>query len=296
MKAKKLFPYPVLYSEPVKGNYTKFKVNFELNPDNLSPNELIKNNILCFPNIKLECTASNIKKLIKEDKAKALLLVTAPGCIYRKVFELNLGTTCVNLGKELSNGVEFQVFIVVNGNGVKLESPFFDFPYEGRSFVLNHADIIGISDKQTIYLNWNWNDQKDGLFKFRKNDNLEPGIFSVDTERNHIFISTDGKTYDKLKTYVRYNTFQSFIQSVLLLPAVTELIANVQKEIACDNITFEECMNTSEYLWFQTLVNNPNSSYKLFGEENLQDSPFIIAQKLFSEPITKSFVELERKG
>lgn len=134
MKINKLYPYPILYSEPIQGNYTKFKFELGLGINQDTMDDLLKDNVLELPSVKINCTESNIKKMIKNGQVKALLLVTSSGAAYRELFEVGLEPTKVNLGKQISGEVNFQVFLVINEEGVILESPNFDFPFAGRTF------------------------------------------------------------------------------------------------------------------------------------------------------------------
>lgn len=291
MKTNKLYPYPILYSEPKQGNYTKFKLELDLGINQETMDDLIKDNVLELPCVKVNCTESNIKKMLKNNKAKALLLVTSSGAAYRELFEVGLDPTKVNLGKQISGEVDFQVFLVINEDGAILESPNFDFPFSGRTFKLNQADIIGISDTHRIYLNWNWDEHKDGLFKFVKDSNMEDGIFKVRSANPYIEIIVSEKTYKQLFQFVKYNTLPSVIQSILIVPAVAQLISDTKKDLESGEVTFDLLMNRDHYSWFQNLIKG--STFSNFGEDDLARDAIEVAQKLLSAPLKNIFKELE---
>lgn len=131
----KLFPYPVLNSNPVFSNYIgcSFRLTFE---DESTDDTLI------LRNIGYETNSLTLQKLIEEDKVGVAIIFEAPHSIIREKFDVSHNKIDIIKSKhQLNKKIEISIFAYAKDN-FNYSPDEADDDYNGLTFNIEKYDIV----------------------------------------------------------------------------------------------------------------------------------------------------------
>lgn len=256
---------------------------------------------------KIECTLTcdGLIHYIEEGLIKPILRITCPRTLYRKVYDISLGEKVIELPKNLiKDDVDFQGLLVatqaINSFYVEeLNSEYFG----SSSFVLRKGDVVAIAKAFKIKLNTIPEKEPAGIVQVRVDQNATtPYVHYASlededpTKTDYIYISLpqiEYASYAKLRQrkYMKIG-IDRFIQSSLLLPALTEAVGLIRREEEMEPEDIEEHYKGT--IWAESIL----SGLRKQGVEDLLSTTktnYELANLLLGNVINDSINNLFQK-
>ncbi len=233
-----------------------------------------------------------IEKLISDGLAEYLVHIECPSTCYRtkistpeKEVDFKLEST------KLAKVIEVRTFIVLTQDIKNFSSKDFHTDYLNQQFDLSAHQIIAIGTAQDFNIE---NDDKDldslpSILQIVKLTNKNKGSLSVNTDNDDlVLIGLSEDVYD-LYASLGKNTFKASAFSLVLFPALIVILQRMHDNKDDDDFNSRH--------WFQ-VINNllENNGFNLEDVTSENDSLLSICQSIFSDPISRSFAELELCG
>lgn len=233
-----------------------------------------------------------IKQLIENKIAVYTVHIESPTTCYRKVIssdepevEFKLDTSLV------AKVIEIRTFIVLKHDVKKFNSLNFHPDYQGQAFDLKKHQIIAIGTAKDYEIK---KDDKDidslpSVLRIVKLKDKRKGTLSINTDNDEYVIVGLSEEVFEIYAKLGKNTFKSTAFSLVLLPVLMVVIQRM-----C-NGKDDEAINSMH--WYNVIENLLNNNG--FYLENLSiddDSLLFVCQSIFSDPIERSFKELDVWG
>lgn len=230
-----------------------------------------------------------IKELIAEKKAVYTVHIESPSTCYRKVLfsddtELEFKINASSVSKI----IELRTFIVLTQAICSFSSKKFHPDYQGQTFDLESHQIVAIGTAK------NYNIKKDdrdlgmlpSILRIVKLEDQRKGTLSVNTDNDEYVMI--GLCKDVFDQYARLgkSAFKASSFCLVLLPA---LIVVMQR--MCNGKDDEAVNSMHWYKVIESLLNDNGFSIENLSIDN--DSLLTVCQKIFADPIARSFIELD---
>lgn len=229
------------YPHPVLNEYTKDYLNSRFELDVLSRSDDGPDIIL-----ELECRikCDGLVKTIASGDAKAILRLTCYRTSLREIYALNpSGTTEIKIAKKnVTDSIDLQAMIVATHALNQFRLPEFNRDYFGGiSFKIRKGDILANEPGWKIKLDTVLEKNMSGIVQVRGDRNISnmKVHFAENSEElpdlsDYIVITlpdSDYKNYAKMmaKKHLK-NGVERFVQSSIVLPAITEAIGKLRAE------------------------------------------------------------------
>lgn len=239
-----------------------------------------------------ELKNKEIQNLIDNGKAVYSAHIECPVTCYRTVKNSNEMEIEFKLNaSDVSKVIEIRTFVVLTEDVEGFVSESFHPDYMNQKFNLSAHQILAIGTAK------NYNIQKDdrdldslpSILQIIKLKDKKKGTLSVNTDNDaHIII---GLSEDIYELYARLgkNAFKASAFSLVLLPALIIVIQRM-----CINKD-DESINSMH--WFKVIENMlETNDYRLDDLSVENDSLLTICQSIFSDPIARSFKELDARS
>lgn len=275
----RLTPYPILNDLGDDYIDSSFRVEYEVKTQFRE----------IYGKLSFELNNVEIQKLISEEKAEFLVHVECPSTCYREVFFSLEPEIEFKLDAEfLSKVIEIRSFIVLKEDVLGFSSKKFHPDYDGQIFDLQAHQIIAIGTAK------NFDIQKDdsdlatfpSVIQIVKMNDINRGSLSVDTDdNNYILVGLSKNVYEQYAQLGK-TIFKTTAFSLVLLPALMIVIQRM-------HINKDDPDMNSRH-WFQVI-----NSLLLKNGFNIDDimiddnSLLTVCQAIFSDPIARSFKELD---
>lgn len=280
----RLFPYPLLNNNKLYSQYktATFRLDYT---------EEITDESYTLRGIRCEIEGEFINKLIDDGKAKVVCVVECASTMYRKNFEI--GRTKKDLFlpiSELAGKVYVSAFVVATENISDYVDGDFLEDYGGYSFTIEKNDIIAVDDGFVNKVNFDEDEdtKKSSIFIIVKDKNIVDETMNVEYDVNKITISLPEVQWDRYENTKFVSKYEDIYLSLLGVPS---LVYCIGKLISAGGTLDEMRM---DYSWFNSFL----VAYKnVYGEEMTDevlcgDNLYVIAQKIFNTPVTKSIDDL----
>lgn len=275
----RLSPYPILDNFGDDYIDSSFTVDYEVNTQFTE----------VFGKLTFKLDNDEIKKLIAEKKAVYSVHIESPSACYRKVLfsedtelEFKLNASLV------SKVIEIRTFIVLIQAINSFSSKKFHPDYQGQTFDLKPHQIIAIGTAKDYDIK---RDDKDlgtlpSILRIVKLEGLRKGALSVNTDSDEYVIV--GLSKDVFDQYVRLgkSAFKASAFSLILLPALMIVIQRM-----CNGKDDEAVSSMHWYRVIESLLNENGFRVEDLSIDN--DSLLTVCQKIFADPIARSFMELD---
>ncbi len=295
------------YPHPVLNEYTNdfMECEFSIEVANHSDNG---NSLTLEIKCNLQC--EGIVKMVRDGIAKIVLRITCFRTSYRAVYELKLdSTSIVNIPKNLVTDVlDLQAMIVANCDYNTYCLSEFNHNYFGtQPFHLSKGYVIANEPGIKIKLDTVLEKEMAGVVLIA----VDPAISTIKVNyatireenpklTNYIVITlpdAEYANYAKLRTKKHLkNGIERFLQSSLILPAITEAIGKLRmEEYLIENI--EDGENEISYkgtIWAESIL----KALRDFGVDDLsdcKDSNFELANKILGNVVGDSINNLMQK-
>ena len=277
-----LSPYPIL--NDYGDDYTESSFTVEYN---------VKTQFSeIYGDLYFELNNDEIKALIEAKKAQYVAHIECPSTCYRmiqKSFEPYLSFRLDSV--EVSRVIEIRTFIVLVEDIEDFSSGKFHPDYAGQSFNLSAHQIIAVGTAKDFKIK---NDDRDldslpSIITIEKLSDSKRGTIAVNTDNDeHIIIGLTEEVYELYRSLGR-NRFKATAFSLVLLPALMIVLQRMHTGRDEDEIASKH--------WFQ-VINDllEKNDYKLENISAEDDSLLKVCQKVFSDPIARSFIELQDRS
>lgn len=288
------------YPHPVLNEYAKDFIdsNFSINISSHGDDGI---NISLEIEYTLNC--KGIVQLLGSGKAKIICRVTCFRTSFRRVFDMNIeGKTWLSIPKrDVTDTLDIKAMIVATAayNDYKLSE--FNSDYFGNeTFSLRKGDIIANEPGIKIKLSSVFEKNVAGIVLVETNpkiDKIKINYASAEETDpsliNYIVITLPDNEYRKYaelrtKKYFK-NGIDRFLQSSLILPAITEAIAKLREEELYDNDEHYKGTIWADSI-FEALRKNGIDDLSECSESN-----FELANKLLGNVVGDSFINLMTK-
>lgn len=275
----KLTPYPILssYGDDYRESYfeTKIEVFCQFGEVVIDVNFSLKDD--------------GIQTLIENGKAVFTAHVECPSTSFRVKYETVENSLSIKLStNKLNDIIEVCTFIVVKEEIKAYANPNFHYDYLGNQFDLDKGNILAIGTGKRINIIKNNDDLEKlpSIIKIQKKKDVKTGAISVDTDDSHyILIGIYEGIIDSYYSLGR-SKYKNTVLSLVLLPAM-ELVLLRMRDAEEDE---------KEKKWFQViagLLEQNGIQIENLDINNRENSVLTVAQKIFEDPIARSFEELE---
>jgi hypothetical protein len=285
---RKLFPYPVLNNDSSYSNFLNGSFEFEY--DDESNQEEIK-----ISRISYKTNSITINNLIREKKAKVLVVFECPSVVLRETYDVTeQPVTIIHKTRDLSDKVEVSMFVVASED-IDYTPGETDEDYKGLLFQIEKYDILAVNDGFRFYVVHE--NQEDtiikSIFSIQLSKNLEKGLFEIEFENSRkIVINLSDEDYNNYKVIAQMPLYKEVFFSTLLIPSLAQAIQTSFSQIkvkSLDDIRLN-------YKWINSVI----SQYKRvegkdLNEEEIEkllNKPIAVAQRILGKPLTQSLITL----
>ncbi len=281
MRAKnKLSTYPVLrdYADDYKSGRFDAKISVS---DNGSGSLHI--------HVEYNLEEPYLENLIINEKICYALHVECPETSYRKTIKGNKFVVDETIDtSKISGTIEINSFIIAN-EALRLCSSNFNEAYDGITFEIDKGAVLAIGESIKVEVSNNTKSLEDlpSLIKICKAGKLDKSIV-VDTDSDYIKVKLDDSVYNSYKE-LGNTVLMKTCFSLILFPTIISVIIRMVEDENGDG-------ELKERKWFKALEKKLNSKHVPLKDLRLSDDSILDAcQKIFDDPLRKSFEELLNK-
>ena len=274
----RLFPYPVLCGDT--DDYDQ-NTEFALTQD---IKETVHELVLQY-DFELNCVA--LEALLRKGDAEYVLHIECSTTAFRVALKSGVPQIQYRLQKSKVNGeVNLVAMIVAKKDIFQYTSEQLNEDYLEESITFRKGSILAYQNLPPIYVKKKTEElaNSDPYFTVIKHTSLDPDevkplSFNLAHDKIQIFVDT--KTYE---AYVRYRQTRSIAMALLVLPALTYMIAEAG----------ENPSTYAGYSWFQRMKKYYNIQGLDFVEDVLRkdENPVIIAQEMLQNPVSIAYRDL----
>jgi hypothetical protein len=276
----RLFPYPVLRDNNNNFIHSKFKVDAKY--------RILEDGYEIETNTFLE--NDNLIKLIKEKKVSIVLHLECSKTKYRKIENLNIGDTKINIKTEFLEGKLELLGLLISEEKIKdYLSKDFHPNYEDKTFEIEKGSILGISEIPSIIIENKKEEYSSipSIFDVTSNSEMKYMELKLDGERIIIVLPLEIykiRNANKNSLHSR-NIVNSMILSPALMGTLYELLDKEAKEMYGNK------------RWFR-VINSKLSKLNIDLEEGdlYEENIFSIAQSLLEDLLDEGMASLKYLG
>lgn len=278
---KKGFPYPVLNNAL---NYNCYKnSNYALMYEPIEDS-----NSFTLKNIRIETNSIDLKQLLDLKIAKAMVVIESSKTIFKYSEEIFLepkdiiipiGNLC---GKVEISSIVYAVKDIEN----YVSNDFID-DYSGYNFNIEKYCPIAIDDGFISKVEYDdFNDKKvSSIFSVVKSFDPELKNMKVFNDDRKIKIELPEQEFQKFDTLNGEELFSNIFFSIIIIPALSSCLKELQMEVKYDNKTLEDIIDS--HTWFLSIQN----AYKKLTNIDLTNDDFINLDALeFSQLVMNSCI------
>ena len=275
----RLSPYPILDNYGDDYIDSSFSASYEVSTQFAE----------VYGKIVFELDNPEIDKLIQENKAQFSVHIECPSTCYREVKsstekEIDFKLDSVYLSKV----IEIRTFIVLTEDINGFTSTRFHPDYVGQKFDLSSHQIIAIGTAKDFDIQKDDRDLESlpSVIQIVKLKNKKKGSLSVNTDNDsHIIVGLIEEVYEKYANLGK-STFKATSFSLILLPALVIVLQRMYEN--------KDDPDMSARHWFQVInAMLEKNGFHLADISVENDTLLSISQSIFSDPIARSFKELD---
>lgn len=291
------YPHPVLNEYTNDFIESNFSIKVVSHSDNGNTIELEFAYIL---------SCAGVEDLLSRGLAKIIMRLTCSRTSYRTVYDMKQNeNTIISIPKKLvTDVIDIQAMIVATKNFDKYALKEFNKNYFGETaFALRKGDIIANEPGITIKLNKVLEKNMAGIVLINTDPNISEMkvsyAFIEETDpalTNYIFITLPDAEYKNYATLMTKkhlrNSIERFLQSSVVLPAITEAVSKLRMEESLED-SKDECHYRGT-IWADSIY----EALSTFGIDDLSSntqSDYEIANKLLGNVLSDSISNLMQK-
>lgn len=192
----------------------------------------------------------NLEKLLKEDQIEIVYRIECSETMYREIFTTKESKHEVFIEESYLNGkIEISSYIVAKKDLKNYKNDLFHPDYEGLSFDIDRANIMGIGEKITIRLDKDIEELYNipSIITISKNKNEDEKEMKINLDGDKINIILNKEDYVYQQNLVTVSKFQPVLHAMIIMPALIYIFKLIQE-------TDEEYIEVlSEKRWFKVI-------------------------------------------
>ena len=259
------YPYPVLNNARNFNGFTNGTYSIEFD-------ELEENGNYILKNTRIETNSDLLNKLISQKKVRAMVMIECSSTLYKYSEEISTVPKDIVIPiSNLSGRVEISSMTYAIDNIKDYSSDDFIDDYSGYSFNIDKYCPIAIDDGIVTKVEYDDLDDKkvSSIFSVIKSFDSEKKIMTIKNEDRKIKIEIPEQEYEKFDTLNGQDTFQHIFFSVIIIPALSMCLKDIQEELKYQNKGIEDIID--EHTWFISVQN----AYKRVKNEELSREVFL---------------------
>ena len=279
---KRLFPYPVANQAVELSGFKDcdFSLEYEMNQDDSS---------YILKDAHINIASNSIGTLLKEEKARAVVVVECSYTVYRQVFPISTVPNDIVIPiSSVRNKFEVSCFIYATEDLTYSSDEFLD-DYAGYEFEIEKHDILAIDDGFQIKVEQDETKDKklSSIFTIVKSGNLFLDKMKIDSNDRKIIITlpkNQFEIYDNLKDV---DLFKNIFFATIAIPALVKYFSMFKEMAKYNSFRVEDIV--MEYGWFESVMN----AYKnIHNGEEFTDSKlsYISPEELAQEVINNASI------
>lgn len=278
---KRGFPYPVLNNAI---NYNCYKEsNYSLNYETVEDS----NNFI-LKNVRIETNSIDLKQLLELKIAKAMVVIESSKTIFKHCEEISLEPKdiIIPIGN-LCGKVEVSSIVYATKDINNYISADFSDDYFGYNFTIEKYCPIAVDDGFISKVEYDdFNDKKvSSIFSVVKSFDSELKHMKVFNDDRKIKIELPEQEFQKFDTLNGEELFSNIFFSIIIIPALSSCLKELQMEIKYDGKTLEDIVDS--HTWFLSIQN----AYKKMTNIDLNDDDFVNLDVLeFSQLVMNSCI------
>ena len=283
MKVKnKLTPYPILFT--YNDNYIDSSFDVDIKA-------------ICkfgevYVTLDFKLKDEGLQKLIDENKACFTAHIECPSTSYRIKKECTEANTTIKLdSNNIKDKIEVCTFITALTYIEAYQNDKFHPDYREYKFDIDKGNVLALGIGKEFIISKDNNDLENlpSIIKIYKNSDIKSGTISVDTDNSdNILVGVYEGLYD-LYYALGKNKFKDTMLSLILLPAMVVVLTRMM-------YADEDEKDKKWFSVIEGLLNANDIEIEDLDLQNKDSSVLSIAQMIFSNPISRSFKELENIG
>lgn len=293
----RLFPYPVINSNPELSRYVcqHFSLEFE---------GVESNSEYILKNCHIVTDSKTIERLISDGKIKFALVVECSYTVYRNSYLIGLSPKDISLKKaDFSEKVDISAFAYA-AEPFELSSDEFVPDYSGMTFMMEKYDIIGADDGYSMTFAHDESESNlvHSIFSIQmsNDDNLKAYTVQSDAvNAKKIVITLPKDIYQNYKVIYSVDDYKQIFFNMLLIPSLTECFSKLKSELSESDIDLSDLAD--RYIWLRSVL---KQFIRVTGKEMTRDdliniSSVELAQELLNCPLSgamKSLVDKMRNN
>ena len=291
------------YPHPVLNEYTKDYVGCDFSIKILDHNDS-GNNLSLEIGYDLQCPGMD--EMLSRGDAKIILRLTCFRTSYREMREMNIGTSTVITipKKDIADTLDLHAMIVASREMEEFDLPEFNRDYfGGAEFMLRKGDVIANEPGIKIKLNTILEKEAASVILVRGDKNateMDVHFASAEDEdpslTEYIYITlpdAEYKSYANLRTKKHLkNGVERFLQSSLILPAITEAISKLRME---EMLAPEEWdRHYKGTIWADSIL-KALEQFGIYELSTSSESDFVLANKILGNVESDAINNLMQK-
>lgn len=233
----------------------------------------------------------DLNTLIKDKKAAFSIHIECPTTRFRRIYKTYEEQHSFEISSDLLDGrVQVCAFIIAGENIPNYKNSNFHSDYGNMTFKVQKGDILAVDRDRTFDAEKNIDPLKriPSIFQVRKNNNENPTPFDLDLDSHKVVIMLSPENYEQYKFLSQAQDLQSTMSSMLILPALIELLERIKS-----GATGNENMEYEDLRWYRVLTNRLREfGINVEDVNSFTDSTLVIAQKLIGDPLLPSLKTL----
>jgi len=232
-----------------------------------------------------------IEKLIAEGKAQICVFIYCKANFYRKAWKINSFSERITIPTEQLSGLVSLTIVISATTELKYQNSTQHPDYANQKFDITRGDILAISETCTFYAEKEFDSlqKMESIISITIDKNLkkeDPLKLNWESDKIKVSIATD--IYREYCSLTK-RLFPQAINSLIFLPILISIIHEWRNQKG----EYEE--DNKQFRWFRAIHARAENLNIVDNIKNGPESPFVLAQKLYDAPITRSLDEITKK-
>lgn len=283
----KTFPHPIINANKSLSDYGEYEFKLEFDADDKSDPKYVS-----LKNIKLISDSPIINKLIEKNKIGCAILYESPNSMFRKIKYLNDKDCFIDFKRADFNGNIEITLLAYAKEDFEIDFSELGEDYNGINFRIEKYDILGVQDNLSFKINHENSEENlvKSIFSITSDENILDESLNCDYTGNKIKITMSKEVYSKYYNVYSSSAYSEIFFSLILIPVLTEALSKCKEKLIAD-YDFDNLI--SDYSWFKSIINQHERLGITFNEDEFKnESPLLIAQRVFKLPFGKSINEV----
>ncbi len=291
---KRLFPYPLLNSNPELSTYT-LDSTYKLVIDLVDGCPEIINQNIRLKNVRFELEEEQLLNLYKEEKLSSILVVECSQSLYRDNFPINEEGIDIDLPlNKISGNLVISSFLVAKERIDNFHSKSFQHPYIKFKYTFDPYDIVAADDgfSLPVIIDEEEPSELPSIFQVVKKEDAKNVAFDSNGAKINILLPDEA--YKNFNFIKQNPNLISVGLGLLAVPALAFSLNSLKLSLKSDDSSIDELFD--EHDWFRSVCDSYLNTYKreLTKDDLLEGDCFIIAQEILGSSLIESLNDITK--